>query len=211
MSIFADAFLADASCVKFLCGRQMLFGAMAGLRLGRFIPSDGSVRGVLFIPNTFYSTSFYLNLLFMKTKFTILPHPYDSTSAVNISIAGIKWTQLLQSISKNINAYLYNKTIPDNYRRVVPTPCRSAHECSQQGIKRPDLLFSRMNYKSIGFLTTLQESKKDSYSIGSVFRNESFFNIPIHFRYRELTSQYLMEIQVPSWHLLFRKKPKNPI
>lgn len=148
----------------------------------------------------------------MKTKFTITPKPFVRNGlVVNISITCTKWTQLLQSISKNINAYLYNKTIPDNYRRVVPTPCRSAHECSQQGIKRPHLLFSRMNYKSIGFLTTLQESKKDSYSIGSVIRNVTFFNIPIHFRYRELTSQYLMEIQVPSWHLLFRKKPKNPI
>ena len=111
----------------------------------------------------------YITNKIMKTKFTIPPHLFIHRKlAVDISIAGTRWTQLLQSISKNINAYLHNKTIPNNYCWVAPTLCLGKPECSPQGIRNPGLLFSRLNNKNRAFLTSLQESCFDSCSKGSV-------------------------------------------
>lgn len=148
----------------------------------------------------------------MKTKFTIPPKPsIHSTLAVNISIAGAKRTELLQSISKNTNAYPYNKTIPNNYCWVAPTPCLGKHECSPQGIRNPGLLFSRMNNKNRAILTSLQESKNDSCCIGSVFIESSNLKNLLSSLNCEFTSHYLKQIQVSSSYRLFRKKKKDPI
>jgi len=78
MTIFTYAILADASCVELLCGRQTLFGAMAGLRLGRFIPMDRGVRGV-FSSRTlpalrFIKTYNYENEVYHTAK-TFYPQP----------------------------------------------------------------------------------------------------------------------------------------
>ena len=148
----------------------------------------------------------------MKTKFTIPPHLFIHRKlAVDISIAGTRWTQLLQSISKNINAYLYNKTIPNNYCWIAPTLCLGKPECSPQGIRNPSLLFSRMNNKNRAILTSLQESKNDSCCIGSVFIESSNLKNLLSSLNCEFTSHYLKKIQVSSSYRLFRKKKKDPI
>ena len=148
----------------------------------------------------------------MKTKFTIPPHLFiHRTLAVDISIAGTRWTQLLHSISKNINVYPYNKTIPNNYCWIEPTLCLGKHECSPQGIRIPSLLFSRMNNKNRAILTSLQESKNDSCCIGSVFIETSRSKDLSTYLNCEIISHYLKKIQVSPSYRLFRKKRKNPI
>lgn len=150
--------------------------------------------------------------MIMKTKFTIPPSPFiRSPLAVDITIGASNRTQPLVSISKNLNAYLNKKTIPDSLCWVIPILCVGNHMCLPQDIRRSHFSSNRIDHKSTSFLTFLQVVFLLSCGIGSVFRNSSFFKALIHLRNREFTSQYLMEIQVSPWHLLFRKKPKNPI
>lgn len=150
--------------------------------------------------------------MIMKTKFTIPPKPFiRSPLAVDITIGGSYRTQSLVSISKNLNAYLNKKPIPGSICRVIPILFLSNHMCLPQNTRRSHFLSNRIDYKCNPFLTFLQVVFLLSCGIGSVFRNSSFFTALIHLRNREFTSQYLMEIQVSSWYLLFRKKPKNPI
>ncbi len=154
----------------------------------------------------------YITNMIMKTKFTIPPKPFiRSRLAADIPIGDSNWTQPLVSISKNSNAYLNKKTLPDSICWVVPILCLGNHTCLPQDIKRSHFSSSRIDYECNPFLTFLQVVFLRSCSIGSVFRNSSFFKVLIHLRIKEITSQYLKEIQVTSWYLLFRKKPRNPI
>lgn|SRR5690606_740873 len=148
----------------------------------------------------------------MKTKFTIPPKPFiRSPLAADITIGDSNWSQPLVSISKNYYTHLNKKTLPDSICWVVPILCLGNHTCLPQEMKRSHFSSSRIDHKCMLFLTFLQVVFSRPCSIGSVFRNSSFIKALIHLRIREITSQYLKEIQVTSWYLLFRKKPRNPI
>src|SRR5690606_3328288 len=140
--------------------------------------------------------------------FTIPPKPFICNSFVVVNTYGhTNWSQPLVSISKNSNAYLNKKTLPDSICWVVPILCLGNHTCLPQEMKRSHFSSSRIDHKCMLFLTFVQVVFSRPCSIGSVFRNSSFIKALIHLRIREITSQYLKEIQVPSWYLLFRKKP----
>lgn len=147
----------------------------------------------------------------MITNFTISPDSYIRTPIVaDITYGVLVRSQSLVTISKNFKSYLTKKHNSGRICWSIPTPFLGKHWCSPQEIKRPKLLFSRMNNKFKLFQNFLQIRSSNSCRKGSVFKNNDLLK-PNTNQLNLMINTYLMDILVTPFDFLFRRIPKQPI